>query len=65
MSPVIFTVGNFEVRWYSTLIALAVLISYFMIIREGERLNIKKEFTFNMLFWTLIIGIIGARLYII
>ena len=31
MSPVIFTVGNFEVRWYSTLIALAVLISYFMI----------------------------------
>lgn len=63
MSPVIFTVGNFEVRWYSTLIALAVLISYFMIIREGERLNIKKEFTFNMLFWTLIIGIIGARLY--
>ena len=60
MSPVIFTVGNFEVRWYSTLIALAVLISYFMIIREGERLNIKKEFTFNMLFWTLIIGIIGV-----
>ena len=63
MSPVIFTIGNFEVRWYSTLIAVAVLISYFITIREGERLNIKKEFTFNMLFWTLIIGIIGARLY--
>ena len=63
MSPIIFTVGSFEVRWYSVLIAIAVLISYSMIIREGERLNIKKEFTFNMLFWTLIFGIIGARLY--
>ena len=63
MSPVIFTVGNYEIRWYSVLIALAVLISYFMVIREGERLNIKKEFTFNMLFWTLIFGIIGARAY--
>lgn len=63
MSPIIFTVGSFEVRWYSVLIAISVLISYSMIIREGERLNIKKEFTFNMLFWTLIFGIIGARLY--
>ena len=63
MSPIIFTVGSFEVRWYSVLIAISVLISYSMIIREGERLNIKKEFTFNLLFWTLIFGIIGARLY--
>ena len=63
MNPVIFNIGNFELRWYSVLIAIAVLISYFMVIREGERLNIKKEFTFNMLFWTLIFGIIGARAY--
>ena len=63
MSPIIFTVGSFEVRWYSVLITISVLISYSMIIREGERLNIKKEFTFNLLFWTLIFGIIGARLY--
>ena len=45
MSPIIFTVGSFEVRWYSVLITISVLISYSMIIREGERLNIKKEFT--------------------
>ena len=35
MSPIIFTVGSFEVRWYSVLIAISVLISYSMIIREG------------------------------
>lgn len=63
MSTIIFTLGNFEIRWYSILILLAVLISYFMIMREGQRLNIKKEFIFNLLFWTLIFGIIGARLY--
>lgn len=63
MSPVIFTVGNFEIRWYSVLILLSILIAYFMITSETNRFHIKKEFVFNMIFWTIIFGIIGARLY--
>lgn len=63
MNPVIFNIGNFELRWYSVLIAIAVIIGYVLIINESRRFKIKKEFMFNMMFWTLIFAIIGARLY--
>src|SRR5574344_226929 len=63
MNPVIFNIGNYELRWYSVLIAIAVIIGYVLIINESRRFKIKKEFMFNMMFWTLIFAIIGARLY--
>lgn len=63
MNPVIFNIGGFEIRWYSVLIAIAVIIGYFLILSESKRFKIKKEFMFNMMFWTLIFAIIGARLY--
>ncbi len=63
MNPVLFTYGNFEIRWYSVLILIAVFLSYFFIKKEAGRFGVKKDFTFNLMFWTLIFGIIGARLY--
>ena len=63
MNPVIFNIGNFELRWYSVLIAIAVIIGYVLIVSESRRFKIKKEFMFTMMFWTLIFAIIGARLY--
>ncbi len=63
MSPVAFTIAGFEIRWYSIFIVIAVVIAYGMIINESDRFKIKHDFVFNMMFWTLIFGIIGARLY--
>lgn len=63
MNPVIFSIGSFEIKWYSVLIAIAVIIGYFLILSESKRFKIKREFMFNMIFWTLIFAIIGARLY--
>jgi len=63
MNPVAFKIANFEIRWYSILIAAAVLISYIMVNSECKKFQIKKEFVFNLIFWTVIFGIIGARLY--
>ena len=63
MSPVIFTIFGFEVRWYSVLILLSVIISYFLIIIETRKFKIKSEYVTNLLFWTIIFGILGARIY--
>ncbi len=63
MSPVAFNIGEVEIRWYSIFIAISVVIAYIMIMSESNRFKIKKEFVFNMIFWTLIFGILGARLY--
>ena len=63
MSPIIFSIGNFEVRWYSVLILLGVILAYAVVYSESRRFQIKNEFIFNLGFYALIFGIIGARLY--
>ena len=63
ISPVMFRIFGFEVRWYSVLILLAVSISFLLIDLESRKFQIKREFLFNMMFWTIVLGILGARLY--
>lgn len=63
MNPVIFTVFGYDVKWYSVLILVAIIIGVSMLIKEGKRFNIPKDFLFNMAFWVIIFGFIGARLY--
>lgn len=63
MNPVIFNIGKFSVRWYSVMILVAFLVAYYVIKKEAKRFDVEKDFIFNLLFWTLIFGIIGARLY--
>lgn len=63
MDPILITIGNFQIRWYSALIALGLLIAYFGILLEAKRFKIDKNFLINVIFWAVIFGIIGARLY--
>ena len=63
MSSVIFTLFGFEIRWYSVLILISIIVSYFLIVYETKKYKIKSEYVTNLLFWTIIFGIIGARLY--
>jgi len=63
MNPVAFNLFGMEVRYYSLFILIGVVIAYFMIVREAKRFNMSSDFIFNLFFWTIIIGIIGARLY--
>ena len=63
MNPVLFDFGFIEIRWYSVLILLGVIFGYLIVYSESRRFLIKREFLFNMIFWAIIIGIIGARLY--
>ena len=63
MNPIAFSIGSFEIRFYSIFILIGVIIGYIMITREAKRFNMDEDKVFNMFFWTIIIGIIGARLY--
>ncbi len=63
MNPIAFTIFGMEIRYYSLFILIGVVVAYFMIIREAKKFNISSDAIFNLFFWTIIIGIIGARLY--
>ncbi len=63
MNPVIFSIGNFEIRWYSIILLFAFLVAYYVIYKESKKFDVPKDFMFNMIFWTIIFGILGARIY--
>lgn len=63
MNPVLITIGNFEIRWYSVLILIGAFMVLLMSQKEADRFGMTREFIFNALFWALIFGVIGARLY--
>ena len=65
MNPYIIEFNGFGIRWYSVLILTGVIIGILLLEKEGQRFKISKDFLFNMSFWTIIFGIIGARLYYI
>ena len=59
----IITIGDIKIEWYSILIVLGAIIAIIMILREAKRYKYSTDFVFNLCFWTIIVGIIGARLY--
>ena len=63
MNKYIFEIGNFKVEWYSALIILGAMIGITMVLKEAKRYKYPTEFVFNMMFWAIIFGIIGARVY--
>ena len=63
MNSVAFKLFGMDIRFYSLFILLGVVLGYIMIMREGKRFKINEDSLFNVFFWTLIIGITGARLY--
>ena len=62
MNPVLITLGNIEIRWYSVLILVAAIVAIGLAMREGRRFHIGDDFIFNLAFWGIIFGIIGARI---
>ena len=65
MSPIAFTLGKFEVRWYSIFILVGVILGFAIIMSESKRFQLKNEVMFNTMFWGLLFGILGARVYYI
>lgn len=63
MNPILLKIGNITIYWYSIMILIGFLIASYLITKESKKFNIKKEIITDMLFYTIIIGILGARLY--
>lgn len=65
MDRYLFTIGDFKIEWYSVLIIVGAFLAIIMIMKEAKRHNYPTDFVFNMCFWAIIFGIIGARLYFV
>lgn len=63
MNRVAFNIFGFNAYYYSLCILLGVIVAYILITREGKKQGLPKEFISDLIFYTLIIGILGARVY--
>lgn len=63
MNPILIQIGNIKIYWYSIMILSGFLIASFLITKEAKKFNISKDKITDMLFYTIIIGILGARIY--
>ena len=63
MNSEIFNLFGISIRWYSVLILLGVLIAYLLAYFEGKKHDLPKDFILDAVFYAVIFGIIGARLY--
>ena len=63
MSKYAFMIGNFEIRWYSLILLGAIIVGLALFLFEGRKFVFDSDFLFNLFFWVVVIGIIGARAY--
>lgn len=63
MNPVMFSLFGLEIKWYSFLILLGILLGILLVKKEAKKFNIPLNTIFDICFYAIIFGILGARLY--
>lgn len=63
MNRIALDLGFIQIYWYSIFIFLGILAGILVVYREIKKKKINQDFFFNMCFYAIIFGFIGARLY--
>ena len=63
MNSILFDLGFIEIRWYSFLILVSMIIGYFLVLNETKKKNISNDKINDLLFYLIIVSILGARIY--
>ena len=62
MYPELFSIGNITIYTYGVLVALGFFIGMQYIVRYSKNI-VNKQQVYDFLFYVILIGIIGARLF--
>lgn len=63
MGRIALDLGFIQIYWYSIFIFVAVFLASMVILRETKKQKINEDFIVNLIFYGVIFGLIGARLY--
>lgn len=63
MNSVALSLGSVTISWYSICILLGIIFAGIVINKEAKKHNISNSFVSNLIFWCVIFGIVGARVY--
>lgn len=63
IDPIAFHLGPLPVRWYGIIIACGILVGYLIAQREAKKRGFPEDTLMDIVVWSVIIGIICARIY--
>lgn len=63
MNKIAFSIGNVDVHWYGILITLGIVLAVLYVIWRAKGEGISSDDVLDYTIWTVMSGIIGARLY--
>jgi len=63
MHPILFTIGPITIYSYGVMLATAVLVCTYFLSVDAKRYNISRETAYDLVFWCILGGIIGARIF--
>ena len=65
MHPILFQIGSITIYSYGVMIALAVIVCAWALSRDSKVYKIPSDIIYDLMFWTVAWGILGARIFYI
>lgn len=62
-SPILFNFGFTQIHWYGLLMLASILVAFFVLLKKAKVFSLTTEQVWDLLFWLVIAGILGARIY--
>ncbi len=63
MHPIICQIGPLTIYSYGLMLAIAVVVCSSLLSRDAKRYQIKSEVILDLVFWIVVFGLIGARIF--
>lgn len=65
MYPVICKIGPFTIYAYGVMLAVSAIVCSFFLSRDARKHNISADVIYDFVFWVVVSGIVGARVFYI
>lgn len=62
-NPIAFSIGSFSIHWYGLFVVSGIIAGLLIIIHLAKSKGIKSDEVFDLGFYIIIAGIVGARIY--
>ena len=63
MNKIAIDLGFIQIYWYSIFILLGMCVGMILVFNEAKRKKIKEQTMADLIFWTVLWGVLGARIY--
>ncbi|MFA5058997.1 MAG: prolipoprotein diacylglyceryl transferase family protein, partial [Candidatus Omnitrophota bacterium] len=65
MHPIICQIGPLTIYSYGLMLAIAIIVCAFLLQKDARRVGISAEVIADLVFWSVLSGIIGSRIFFI